>query len=178
MNSGYTMLSIGALVLFMVAVINANRLIVDSDTQALKGEKYIEAAAMARSLFGEMRVKQFDHLTASDTCKVTDPSRFSLPPLGTEGSSEVIPPPADTEPFKSALKYNDIDDYNNYGRTVNTANASGYNVSVAVSYVKESDYTSSPVRTFLKKITVTVKLPQNPLEAKQDSVTFSTIQAY
>jgi len=174
------MLSIGALVLFMVAVINANRLIVDSDSQALKGEKYIEAAAMTRSLFGEMRVKYFDHLAPGDSI-VTKPSDFTYPPLGPEifaVPSEVITLP-DTGTFRSASSYNDIDDYNNYTRIVNTANASGYRVSVAVSYVRESDYTPSTVQTFLKKITVTVNLPQDTTwEATQDSVTFSTIQAY
>ena len=160
------MLTIGALVLFMVAVLNANRVIVSSDSQALKSEQYVEAAAIARSIFGELRLKSFDQ-NATDSSVLT-PVAFTSPALLGREATEVFSLP-ETGAFKSPSKYNDIDDYNNYTRKV-PVSTSAYDVLVRVYYVKESDYSPSTTATYLKQIDVTV--------VTGDSLRFSTIQSY
>ena len=160
------MLTIGALVLFMVAVMNANRVIVTSDTQALKSEQYLEAAAIARSIFGEVRLKSFDQ-NARDSVVLTLPG-FTPPALLGREATEVFTLP-DTGTFMSASTYNDIDDYNNYSRKV-TISASVYDILVRVYYVKESDYSLSTTATYLKQVDITV--------VTGDSLKFSTIQSY
>ncbi len=170
MNSGYTLMSIGALLLFMMAAINANRVVVDSDSEALKSEQYVECASIVRSIFGEIRLKKYDQL-APDTTTVVNPASFTLPAtLGPEmGELFTLP---DTGVFKSASMYNDIDDYNGYTRIVVTPTASD-TVSVQVSYVDSINFNTSATRTYLKKIAVTVQ--SRPRVSPE---TFSTIQAY
>ncbi|SRR5713226_7157657 len=169
MNSGYTLMSIGGLLLFMIAAINANRVVVDSDSEALKSEQYLECASVARAIFGEIRLKRYDQL-APDTTTVTNPASFTPPPLGPE-MGEIFTLP-DTGVFKSASMYNDIGDYNGYTRIVTTPTASD-TVSIQVSYVDSDSFNTSTTRTWLKKINVTVQnRPRVPPE------TFSTIQAY
>lgn len=171
MNSGYTLLAIGALVLMMIAVINANRLIVSADAQSVDSEQYSQAVALAEALFGEIRAKKFDH-AARDT--VLTPPSFTLPlgpEVGTERDSCTVP---DTTDYRSAQWYNDIDDYNGYSRIVRIPGIADYRLDVQVFYVSESNFaTQSLTQTYLKKVVVTAENQSN-----LSRMTFSSIQAY
>ena len=65
--------------------------------------------------------------------------------------------------YKSSFRFNDIDDYNNYVRVVNTQRAEGFRVQASVNYANETNpEVVSASRTFCKKLRVTVTSPYFP----------------
>lgn len=172
MNTGQTMLAVGALVLMMVAAINANRLIVTADEQPIEVQHYKQAVALSEALFGEIRTKKFDH-RVSDSVIVIDPNNFTAPALlGPEAGNEVdscsVP---DSTDYRSAQFYNDIDDYNRYVRVVRYYDDAVYRLSVRVFYINSNEAESNSAPTFFKKIIMTVA-------SEADTVTFSTFHTY
>lgn len=176
MSAGYTMLTIGALALLMVVVINADRLIVNADVQPAKSKSYHIAVALGEEMFGEIRTKRFDQ-NSSDSLIITSTQKYYLTPvtfLGPDAGSDIVFALPDSGQFRSAASYNDIDDYHRYSRMVNTPEFSGFRVSVEVYYVSETDYvTRSGSQTFLKKIVVSVER-----QPDIQPISFSTIQSY
>jgi len=172
MNSGYTILTIGGLVLMMVAAINANRMIVDTDVEPLESVQYSQAVALAEELLGEIRTKKFDE-NARDTTVLTVSQLTVLlgPEAGPERDSCIVPDL--TNNLRSLIWYNDIDDYKGYSRIVRDADGVEYRLNVDVSYVTEDNLTPTSTRTYFKKITVTARNLTT-----EDSVTLSTIRTY
>ncbi len=60
MSTGQTLLSIAFFVLLTVAVINANRLILDSDENFYRDEALVQASQFATALMNEVGTKEFD----------------------------------------------------------------------------------------------------------------------
>ncbi len=108
---------------------------------------------MAQSLIEEVKIKNFDEATIttpiSSTALLT-----SAVMLGTDGVSESIRSP-DLEAggiFRAAVTYDDVDDYNNYRRTISTPTGGDFNVSSVVTYVDiNSPGTVSLTQTRAKK---------------------------
>lgn len=165
------MLSGGCLVLLVVAVLNANRIIVDNDQRMYEAEAYDLAATFARELFAEAAGKKFD--------KNMNPSLYqsqsewaSTGYLGPDG--ENFTPWPDLWPYKSIGTYDDVDDYNGYQRTVDTDRIIGFKLTSQVYYVTKTDpNTISAYQTDYKRLDVTVEHPSYLKPIK-----FSTIVSY
>lgn len=156
MNFGFTLLSIGALVLMMIAVINASRLIVASDTQSIDSERSNAAVALGEAMMGEIRTKKFDHRAVIHDSAYM-PSSFTLPlgpEVGPERDSCTV---TDSSNYRSLRWYNDIDDYKNYKRFVRMPDGMEYEISVQVFYVRNDFSSESASQTYLKKVIVAVK---------------------
>lgn len=172
MNSAYTTLTIGGLVLMMVAAINANRLIVSTDLQPLENVHSNQVVAFADGLMGEIRTKRFDEV-ARDT-SVLQRTDFSVLLGPEEGSVRDTCSVRDTSGYRSTSWYNDVDDYNGYVRVARIADNLVYEIKVDVTYVTENSLIPTSERTYLKKITVSVRnrADEPPILA------LSTIRAY
>lgn len=171
MNLGQTMLSAGALVLLTILVINANRLVVQSGDAAVAAEAAQVGIDLAQSLLDEIRTKKYDQF--ADTTGYQPTSAFtpssSLGPGG--GESFSLP---DAKPYQSIRKYNDADDYNGYSRNATVGQFSGYQLSVAVTYVSDDDPDLVVnYRTYTKRVQVTVA---NAVYFK--NMTFTAIVSY
>lgn len=155
---GQTIISAGLIVIVTIAVINANRLVVNSQTTKLEAQARLEASDIAMEIITEARTKKFDELI--DGTDWQDVSEFtSNSNLGTDGTGETITPP-DVEPYLSRSRFDDFDDYKGYLRTASSSTLSGYSVSVDVFYVtRTSPDTKTTSRTYLKKMTVYVTHP-------------------
>lgn len=155
---GQTIISAGLIVIVTIAVINANRLVISSQTTKLEAQARLEASDLAMEIITEARTKLFDERV--DGTDWQDVSEFtSNSSLGRDGTGETFTLP-DVEPYQSRSRYDDFDDYKGYLRTASASALSGYSVSVDVFYVtRTSPDTKTTNRTYLKKMTVYVTHP-------------------
>ena len=119
MNSNL-MLTIGGLVLLSTLIIAANRFILNQKTLALESEYVMTAISLGQSIINEAKEKSFDNI--ADTGKVYNVNQLTDFTHFGPDAGEAIPLPDSltNSTYLSALKYNDIDDYNGYSRKVRT----------------------------------------------------------
>ncbi|MDD8019527.1 MAG: hypothetical protein PHP42_14230 [Bacteroidota bacterium] len=182
MGFGQTMLTIAFLVILTIAVMNANRIIVDKEESYYESQAYEQASILANSLLSEIIKKKFDSQvdTNSTTYQVPGDFDYWMGPSYTAQNNVNPSGNPDVFPYKSIRGdngnwFDDVDDYNGYKRSASTASMTGFTLTVSVYYVKQSNpNTSAPSQTYLKKIDVTVS---NPKYLKNNLV-FSTVAAY
>lgn len=168
------MLSIAALGALTVMVVTSQRYLIEGQKEAIAAECVDLAAMQVEALLAEVSRKKFD---ANVTYAYYQPtSEFtgagSLGPSSTE-RAQVSPWP-DLKPYKSISAFSDVDDYNNYERTVNTDLISGIKLTIQVYYVSESDPTIKVTsNTYIKRVVVTA---QHTIYLQP--ITFSTLAAY
>ena len=180
MGSGQTMLTAAFFVLVTVAVMNANRMVIDSQATYYEQVALEQGTGFANSLLQEILTKKFDsqanYSTYMHTWEFDGPS--SLGP-STAARNRISPWP-DVEPYKTVQGtngnyYDDVDDYNGYERTVNSVDIKGFHLKVSVYYVSKSApdvaYWTS---TYFKRIDVSVDHPVY----LQQKITVSGLAAY
>ncbi len=128
---GQSIISAGLVIIVTIAVINANRLVINAEISKMESLARMQAADIAMEILTEARMKKFDQLENPWTYQ--ESGDFTpAPQLGRESGEWAGDP--DAYPYNSADVFNDIDDYNGYRRSVNTTNVSGYVVSCRVYY--------------------------------------------
>lgn len=151
MNTGQSMLSLGALILFSFLSVNFNSTILENTTVETENKVYLTAFSLADDLIEEIKKKAFDERTVD--FQAIKQNQLTYPP-GPE-TGEVWP------------YFNDMDDYNNYIKPVSLPHVEDYEVSCTVNYVNSSgqDLTS---QSYFKKVTIKVdsKYLRNPLYMK------------
>jgi hypothetical protein len=165
MNSGQTMLAIGALVLLGTLMISANSIIGGQQMRSVGTEAMITGTAVGQALVEEIIVRGFD--------------RELQPPLFTNDSTDlVLPDSLGPDPGETTSdKFNDIDDYDRYKRTVTTPRLGDFNVICDVYYVSENSLkVESPTQTFFKRIDV--KVSNQFIPTPDSTVIISKILAY
>jgi len=174
-------LAVGAIVIFGTFLSSSNNLMTGNTQIAEQNEYYITALSLAQSVIDEAKAKAFDQKTvAIDSVTImkltmTPPTLDSMTAPGSLGkdAGETVPNPDTlttaspfstiTPGFRSSSTFNDIDDYANYSRRVNTPRAEGYRLRVSIGYANESYPDSAKaVRTFCKTMTVYVTSPFLP----------------
>lgn len=146
MNSGQSLLSIGALIIFSLVSINFNSSVLTNTTVEVENKVYLTAFSLADDLIEEIKQKAFDAATVD--FPTTNPASLTgAYSLGHSGS-EVYP------------NFNDIDDFNNFNKTVSAPHAENYQITCRVYYVDGDDPdTIVWTQTFYKKVVVTVSSP-------------------
>ncbi|MBI4536292.1 MAG: hypothetical protein HY708_08435 [Ignavibacteriae bacterium] len=154
------LLTIVGIMLLGAFMLAANSLMADNVRLAEENEYILTAIALAQSVLDEAKTKAFDAATVSGP--VSSPSQLTGAGSLGPNSSEATPNP-DTlfsTGYRSSTKFNDVDDYNNYNRLVNTPRAEGYRINVIVQYASTT-YPDSikSFTTFCKRMTLTVTSP-------------------
>ncbi len=160
MNTGQTMLSIGALLLLSILILRVNNTFLNTSTTLMDTKFGVLATSLATSEIEEISGKSFDQFTTSGSTKsiydLTLPSA-----LGPE-TGEVYP------------NFNDIDDYNNFTKIDSTMPSAVFKIACKIAYVNPGkpnvDVAS---RTFNKKITIYVTS-----KSMADTIKMSTIYSY
>ena len=140
---------------------------------ASQNEYYITGLALAQSILDEAKTKAFDQNTATKVDTVVPRAGMTSPTLLNHEPGENVPSPDFLTPanpygpqnqgYFSAVKFNDIDDYNGYSRLVNTPRAENYKLLVTVNYASETfPDSNSAIGTYCKKMTVKVTSPYFP----------------
>lgn len=151
MNTGQSMLSLGALILFSFISVNFNSTILENTTVETENKVYLTAFSLADDLIEEIKKKAFDERTVD--FQAIEQNQLTYPP-GPE-AGEVWP------------YFNDMDDYNNYTKPVNLPHVEDYEVSCTVNYVNSSGNDLSS-QSYFKKVTIKVdsKYLRNPIYIK------------
>lgn len=194
MGFGQTMITVAFLVLLTLAVVNANKMIVDKETTYYEAMATEQGSILAGNLMNEIVSKKFDEVvdTTSSyyrpTTDFTSTGNFGFYDdagtwnefIGVYYNSGNWTYPYDwktSTPYSSMQYFDDVDDYNGYTRNVTetTATLPGFTLTVNVNYVNPTDpNTTSILQTYLKKITVTV----TNSKYLRHSLVFSTTKAY
>ena len=146
MNTGQSLLSIGALVVFALVAINFNSTVLENTTVEVENKVYLTAFSLADDLIEKIKQKAFDAATID--FPTTNPESLTKADSLGPGWWETYP------------NYNDIDDYNGFEKTVSAPHAENYQITCIVRYV-DGDNPDQVVwtQTFYKKVTVTVSSP-------------------
>ena len=164
MNLGQLLLVVGAMALLATLSLSINSSILRASVVTYDSEATVEAISIGQAMVDEILTQDYDSLVVFQFVK--DPALFTpTARLGRDADSEKTSysggvPAIDTLPYKSQLKFNDIDDYNNYTRIVTSPYLGKFTVNDTVYYVLESDKTTkSNAQTWYKKILVSVTHP-------------------
>src|SRR3990172_577761 len=125
MNTGQSLLSIGALVVFALVAINFNSTVLENTTVEVENKVYLTAFSLADDLIEEIKQKAFDAATIN--FPTNNPG--DLTPANNLG-------PALSEAYPD---FNDIDDFNGYSRTITAPHAENYQVTCQVWYVDSNN---------------------------------------
>ncbi len=165
MNTGQVLLIISALTLLSIVTLSVNTMLLSKTTTILQSEAHLTAISIAQSMVDEIMIARFD--TATIGRRVYPGQEGTLTPPGSlgpeigEAAAVSLPEPPDTSVgYKSAIRYNDIDDYNNYKRYYYSYSLGTFGVVDSVFYViVSSPDERSTVQTFFKRIVVSVRHP-------------------
>jgi hypothetical protein len=141
---GQTLLVMGAMVLLSIAVLSANRIILDRTNSGYQTQAIFAAVPIAEAKLDEIRRKAFDEKSINK--RIYAASNFTSSSLLGKDAGET-----------TTVNYDDIDDYNRDSVKISTPVLDNFWVASRIQYVSESDpdqLSSSP--TFFKRITVTV----------------------
>ena len=166
MNSGQSFLSLGAMTLVALIILQVNTGFVMTSSSLLDNKLNILAVSLASSIIEEASGKSFDAYTVSDAAAST--SDLTPPYSLGAGAGESYP------------DFNDFDDFNELEIKNASMQSAEFDVKSVVSYVNPSspDNVSSSA-TWHKKITVYVT-SESLLddEGKQDTVVMSSVFSY
>ncbi|MCB0731321.1 MAG: hypothetical protein KDC88_09830 [Ignavibacteriae bacterium] len=166
MNSGQSFLSLGAMTLVALIILQVNTGFVMTSSTLLDNKLTILAVSLASSVIEEASGKSFDANTIADA--VSNTTDLTYPGSLGPNSSESYP------------NFNDFDDFNNLEFTSTALSSAEFNIRTKVCYVQTNnpDIVSS-IPTWHKKITVYVT--SNSLvnaEGVQDTVEMSSVFSY
>jgi len=156
MSGIQSLLAIGAVWLFALVTINFNTTVVHNISIEVENKVYLTAFSLADDMIEEIKQKAFDEWTADGKLKVVALSSLADPNLLKAESGEVWP------------DFNDIDDYNNYPKTINELPyVEDFKIFTKVRYANPGDFndTTYTQRSFYKRVDVTVtsKYLQTPV---------------
>jgi hypothetical protein len=159
--------AIGAILIFGTFLSSSNRLMIGNTQIAEQNEYYISAVSLGQSVIDEAKTKAFDAKVIGVSVAIGRSGLTST--LGSEAGesftlpdvlSSVSPYTSSAQGYLSAIRFNDLDDYNQYSRLVNTQRAEGFKIATTIYYVNELDpNTSSASQTYCKRMNVFVTSP-------------------
>jgi len=159
MNTGQSLLSIGALLILSLSILRVNNGILSSDSVMQDSKIGVLATSIGTSLIEEASKKAFDEVSVDDA--VLDKSNLTSPySLGPSWGET-----PDT--------YNDFDDYNGY-LAVDTIYSIDFRMSCDVCYVDPYNVDGKePDKTWHKKMTVSITS-----SFITDTLRYSTVYSY
>lgn len=166
MNTGQSLLSLGALFLLSLTVLRVNNTILSTESVMQDSKFGVLATSLATSLIEKASNKAFDANT--DGNPVSNLSE--LTGVGGLGPGSGENPPDNC---------NDFDDFNGYTATVSNLPSAVFNVSCEVCYVNPTTPNiNANVPTWHKKMTVTVTSENMGNQFQRDTLRLSTIYSY
>lgn len=167
MGTGQTMITLFAMVLLSFLILRVNRLFMQTNTTLYTTKFDVLACSLAQAMIQEIEANAFDQNTVSAVVSSTASLSTTLGP----------------EFGETYATYNDIDDFNNYTRTVSNLPSAVFYIKCKVDYVTSAApdvATSTP--TWNKRITVYVTSPSMMISStdvtKADTVKISQVFSY
>ena len=143
MNTGQSLLSIGAFLLLGIIILRINNSVSSTDNTVLNSKFDILGISLAASLLQEANAKAFDQATAGNS--ISDINLLTAP-----GS-------LNPESGESFSNFNDFDDFNNYDTTITNLPSADFHLHCTISYVDPATPSVNVnFKTWDKKITIYV----------------------
>lgn len=160
MNTGQSMLAIGAMILLSTLVLRVNNTFLSTKTVMNESKFGVLATSLATSLIEEASNRNFDHVT--DGNPINNVNLLTKHTALKKESGEVYP------------DFNDFDDFNGFTKTITNLPSADYSLSCKVEYVEPPNLDVAVAkRTWHKKISVTVTS-----ESSKDTVRLSSVFSY
>jgi hypothetical protein len=162
MNSGQSVLTIGAFVVLSSMTLNVNTQLVGTGTTGLEMEATLDGISIAQSMLDGLMTKDFDNHTTGGVRAYSPSDLTATGSFGPDGSTQIISglDSSSASVFQSQTKFDDVDDYNGYARKVWNPRFGWFDVSVSVSYANEDNpNTTQTDKSFYKLISVRVTHP-------------------
>ena len=167
MGTGQTMLTMLAMVLMSFLLLRVNSLFLQTNTTLFTTKFEVLAFSLGQSMIQEIESEAFDEATVTAVVSSTTSLSTTLGP----------------ETGETYATFDDIDDFNNYTRTVTNLPSAKFNIKCKVEYVNSATpdvATSTP--TWNKRITVFVTSPSMMTNSKDvtkaDTVKVSQVFSY
>lgn len=175
-----TIITMMCLMLLGIFVLSINTMILNNSKSSFYNEYYLTAISLGQSVIDEAKTKAFDERTISKSYTSSDSMTApgSLGKDGAELATSVNSKDALTNNcFGSQTSYDDVDDYNNYYRTVTTPRAENFTILCTVQYASvtcpDSLFPNSGnTKSFCKVMTVKVT---SPYFVRDTAVTTNTL---
>jgi choline dehydrogenase-like flavoprotein len=166
MNSGHSMMAVGAMLLLSITILGLNDKYLNTSDVLLNTKFGVLAVSLGTSIIEEANGKAFD-LAGSDDA-ITDLSQLTAP-------NSLGPAPGEYYPY-----FNDFDDFNGFTKNVTNMPSAEFNIYCEVHYVLDSDPSIiSNVRTWHKRIDVFVTSPSmRNANNEQDTIKLSSVYSY
>lgn len=159
MNTGQMMLTLGALMLFGIQMLNVNSGELNTTEEVNTAKFSIMATALAKSTIDNAFALKFDANTIFGNAL---PDNSGMPSSGSFTAANGLGCNNDEKTYgvPDAAKFNDFDDYNGYTAVVDTLPSAEYSISSIVHYVDPSkNFAVVNYCTWDKEIVVTVSSP-------------------
>jgi MSHA pilin protein MshD len=163
MNTGQSLLSLGAMTLVALIVLQVNTGFVMTSSTLLDNKLNILAISLASSIIEEASGKAFDANTIIDAASTS--SDLTYPSSLGPGAGETYP------------NFNDFDDYNGFTITNNHLSSAEFIITSKVNYINSNNPDQSvSVPTWHKKITVYVTSPSMlNADGSQDTIKMTSV---
>lgn len=160
MNTGQTLLTIGAMYLLSLLILQTNKNFMMTEDVMMNSKFGVLAVSLGTSLIEEASSKAFDANT--DTSAISDVNLLTQ-------ASGLGPKAGESYP-----NFNDFDDFNNFSKIDTTMPSAPFKIQCSVVYINPSNPEAAVnYRTWHKKIIVTVSSKFMP-----DTVKLSSIYSY
>lgn len=162
MNSGQSVLTIGAFVVLSSMTLNVNTQLTDTGKTGLEMEAALDAISIGQSMLDEVLTKEFDKNTSTGVRAYSPNDLTKTDTFGPDGATQIITglDSSSASVFQSQTKFDDVDDYSGYARKVWNPRFGWFDVSVNVNYANEdTPNTTQSDRSFYKLVTVRVTHP-------------------
>jgi hypothetical protein len=135
----------GALVLLSLSSLRFNTSVLENSTAQIENKVCLTAFSLADDMIETIKQRSFDEATVEFPTGLANLSTADK--LGPESG----------ETYQT---FNDIDDYNNYNKTVSAPHAENYSVMCKVAYVDGNNPDNEiSTQSYYKKVTITVSSP-------------------
>ncbi len=159
MNTGQSMLAIGAIILLSTVVLRVNNSFLTTNEIMMDSKFGVLGISLAQSVIEEASSKAFD--SHSEGVAINDKSLLT-PPDSLGNSDDDFP------------DYNDFDDYNGYTKDITNLPSAIFHISCIVGYVEAANPDAVVNhKTWNKRITVLVTS-----ESSKDTVRLSSVFSY
>jgi len=170
MNTGHTLLAVGAMMLLSVTILGINSKSLSTSNVLYNTKFGVLAVSLGTSIIEEASAKEFDLAGSSDA--ITSLTQLTASSGLGPASGEVYP------------NFNDFDDYNWLHKVdsvkINSKTFAAFIIDCRVRYVSESNPTViSTDKTWHKRIDVSVTSPSmKNANNKQDTIRLSSVYSY
>ncbi len=166
MNTGHSMLAVGAMLLLSMTILGVNGKFLNTSSVLYNTKFGVLAVSLGTSIIEEANGKAFDLAVSEDA--ITDINLLTAPQSLGAASGEVYP------------NFNDFDDFNGFTKTVTNMPSAEFKILCSVKYVSEANPSIvSSVRTWHKRIDVSVTSESmKNANNEQDTIKLSSVYSY